>query len=498
MSWKNILDVESWNLIRNDVEDPHVNQHKAILLKADAVDPVRIRETNGSGTGTVQGKKIPESVSVTWFILKDASGKETPRAQALKFKKAEYTEANAKAWLKDNSIKYESFDVAKKGDRNNSYFEIINQDDGDTADIFLFGHIGELDFLGDVSAQAFKDEFMAVTANKINLHIHSPGGNVAEGFAIFNLLKFSKKEINVFVDGIAFSIAGFIMLAAKTINLPRNTLVMFHNASTPFGGNATELAEKIKLLGQIDKLLTDELVSRTGKTVDEIKAIMTEERIFTGQEAVDFGIGDNLLDPLKEAANFDVSKFVNKNLDKYTVFLQDLKVEGNYSDNEPGQPDPNTGGNEMDWTEAQNKFKPQIDALIKDGITAGTKIALPKALEDALPAALADAIKKENERIAAIETLSVEGNDDIKKIIDEAKKDLKATKESVAVLIIDAQNKAAKEKKDKIKTDTDNLNVQTENISTDPPTDDEQKNADKEAEELAAEQNKEKGYEVKA
>ena len=92
---------------------PYPNEHSARLI-----DPpneyIRVRRTNGSGDGTVQGVKIPETIAVIWYIVKK-DGKEVPIAQALRFPTKNWTAAEAKKWLKDKGIKYKSFEEAENG-----------------------------------------------------------------------------------------------------------------------------------------------------------------------------------------------------------------------------------------------------------------------------------------------------------------------------------------------------------------------------------------------
>jgi len=67
----------------------------------------------------------------------------------------------------------------------------------------------------DTSAAGFRNDLKALgDIDVINLHINSPGGEVFEGIAIYNMLKQHKAYINVYVDGLAASIASVIAMAA--------------------------------------------------------------------------------------------------------------------------------------------------------------------------------------------------------------------------------------------------------------------------------------------
>jgi len=93
---------------------PYPNEHSARLIDPPS-DYIRVRRTDGSGDGTVQGIKIPTTIAVIWYIVKK-DGKEVPIAQALRFPTKNWTADKAKKWLKDNEIKYKSFEAAKDSD----------------------------------------------------------------------------------------------------------------------------------------------------------------------------------------------------------------------------------------------------------------------------------------------------------------------------------------------------------------------------------------------
>jgi len=91
---------------------PYENEHSARLL-SPTVSKIRVRRTSGSGKGTVQGVKIPESIDIIWFVQK-IEEKEVPRAQALRFPVSTWTESEARDWIKKKKLKTILFEPAKK------------------------------------------------------------------------------------------------------------------------------------------------------------------------------------------------------------------------------------------------------------------------------------------------------------------------------------------------------------------------------------------------
>ncbi len=106
---------------------PFPNEHAARLLDPNTAH-IRVRRTKGSGKGNIQGVKIPESISVIWYIVK-SGGQEVPRAQSLRFPISSWTEQEAKQWLKKNEIKFKTFEPASEKKDEEEKFEKMEYDD---------------------------------------------------------------------------------------------------------------------------------------------------------------------------------------------------------------------------------------------------------------------------------------------------------------------------------------------------------------------------------
>ena len=91
--------------------------------------------------------------------------------------------------------------------------------------IYLYQEIGG----GGVTANQIRKELARLnSADSICVHISSPGGEVYEGYTIYNLLKNSGKEINVKIEGLCASIATLIAMAGDTISM--TPLSEFHDS----------------------------------------------------------------------------------------------------------------------------------------------------------------------------------------------------------------------------------------------------------------------------
>lgn len=166
-------------------------------------------------------------------------------------------------------------------------------------ELLLYGIIG--DWWDGLDAKSIVEQLNALPGNEIVVRIQSPGGSVTEGLAMFNNLKQSAKTVKVFIDGIAASMGSAVAMAGDEINIPSNALFMLHKPSAMVGGNANELRDYADNLDVFEGSLLQIYSDRTGKAVDDIKALLSDgkDHYFRGQEAIDYGLADQLTDPVK-------------------------------------------------------------------------------------------------------------------------------------------------------------------------------------------------------
>ena len=157
----------------------------------------------------------------------------------------------------------------------------------------------------DTSASQFRDLLKQVGDVKtINLHINSPGGDVFEGVSIYNMLKQSKANIHVFVDGLAASIASVIAMAGDTITMPENSMLMIHNPWTIAQGNSKELRKVADDMDKMGESIKTSYLSKSNNKldVDTLTKLMDDETWLTAKESVEYGLADEVLEPVKMAA----------------------------------------------------------------------------------------------------------------------------------------------------------------------------------------------------
>lgn len=101
------------------------------------------------------------------------------------------------------------------------------------------------------------------------------GGEVYSGIAIFNALRGSKADVNIYIDGIAASIASVIASCGKPVHMSRYARLMVHSVSGGCYGNKDEIRQCVDEIESLEETLADIYAARCKKTKDEIKQLFS-------------------------------------------------------------------------------------------------------------------------------------------------------------------------------------------------------------------------------
>jgi ATP-dependent Clp protease protease subunit len=184
---------------------------------------------------------------------------------------------------------------------------------GNRGEIWLYDSIGE-SYFGGISAKSFQKDLAGLgRVSTINLRINSPGGDVFDGLAIYNLLKAHPAQIVVDVDGLAASIASVIAMAGSSgsIRMAANAMLMIHDPHGVAVGSSSEMQRVATLLDQVKVNLADTYAKRTGQPRATIDGWMSDETWFTSDAAMQAGFADSIAAEQKVAAHFDLSAYRN-------------------------------------------------------------------------------------------------------------------------------------------------------------------------------------------
>lgn len=321
--------------------------------------------------------------------------------------------------------------------QKNKFFEIKNLTEN-TAEIRIYGTITKWAWedYGEVSSANFAKELQKLkNVSHINLRVNSPGGDVFEASAIYNLLKDYAKVNNVkitgYIDGLAASAASFLILCASKIVMGIGALFMIHNPLTYAYGNSIELQKQIELLDTVKESILDIYCTKSKLSREEIAEKMNNEKWFRANEALEAGFvdeiveNDNSLENIKNISDdLHIENFIHQDLLK-----EKLKEIENMK---------NTGGIIMpksvkellsEYPDLMNDYRNQIINETKENEAERIK----------------NAVLEERKRIEALEKIPII-NEKQKEIVNKAKyEEPKDYKDIIVDFFMSNANKAHEE-----------------------------------------------------
>ena len=164
----------------------------------------------------------------------------------------------------------------------------------DNNTITMLDIIGDDGMGGGVGAKRIAAALRAIGNRDVTVQINSPGGDMFEGIAIYNLLRAHPAEVSIEVLGIAASAASIIAMAGDNIWMAPSSFLMLHNAWGVVIGNRHDMAEAATLFERFDGALADIYAARSGKTRAEVASLLDAETFLTAEEAVAAGMADTI------------------------------------------------------------------------------------------------------------------------------------------------------------------------------------------------------------
>jgi ATP-dependent Clp protease protease subunit len=132
----------------------------------------------------------------------------------------------------------------------------------------------------------------------INFYINSPGGYVTSGLAMYDTMQFVKCDVSTIVIGQACSAGSLLSQAGtkgKRYALP-HAKIMIHQPSGGYSGQATDIDIHAQEILKTKKRLNEIYVKHTGQSIDVIEKNMERDKFFTSDEALEFGLIDQIIE----------------------------------------------------------------------------------------------------------------------------------------------------------------------------------------------------------
>jgi ATP-dependent Clp protease protease subunit len=143
---------------------------------------------------------------------------------------------------------------------------------------------------GEISSTMVLDQ-LPTDGSPIHVKIHSEGGEVFEGFRLHDVFANYPGQKKITIESSAFSIASFIPTAFDEVEITPNGYLMLHPPRLNMDeATSSDLDQKSVLLKQLEQSMYQAYANRTGKSIEEIKAICEKDTFLNAQQCVELGL----------------------------------------------------------------------------------------------------------------------------------------------------------------------------------------------------------------
>lgn len=150
--------------------------------------------------------------------------------------------------------------------------------------------------IGAFAPKMIREAIKNANGEKLDIYINSNGGGVTAGSEIYEAIRRYSGGAEIHVTGAAHSAASVIACAAHSEMAP-TALMMVHCASAYASGNHGEMEKTAEILRTVDKALASAYREKTGMAEDEILQMMEAETWLTAEDAVAYGLIDQISKP---------------------------------------------------------------------------------------------------------------------------------------------------------------------------------------------------------
>jgi ATP-dependent protease ClpP protease subunit len=148
---------------------------------------------------------------------------------------------------------------------------------------------------GEISASMVKAQ-LPTTGEPIELVIHSEGGSVFEGFAIFDAVNEYPGRKTASIKSSAFSIASLIPMACDEVSITPNGYMMIHRPYGGIEGDDEQMTNQAELIRDMRAKMTTAYSVRSGRSEEEIAAMMERETLLNAEKCLAMGFVNRITD----------------------------------------------------------------------------------------------------------------------------------------------------------------------------------------------------------
>ena len=174
-----------------------------------------------------------------------------------------------------------------RGERSYDIYSRLLQD----RIILIFGEINDLTSASVIAQMLYLE---SVSKEPIYLYINSPGGSVTSGLAIYDVINYIKSEVITIGMGLCASLGAFLLASGNKRLCLENTKVMIHQPLGKSEGQASDMMIVAEEIIKTRKRLNEILAFKTKQDIKKIEKDSERDFYMTAQEALDYGIIDQI------------------------------------------------------------------------------------------------------------------------------------------------------------------------------------------------------------
>ncbi len=129
----------------------------------------------------------------------------------------------------------------------------------------------------------------------LEIIINSPGGSVFDGSEIYSTIRGYPGASTVKIVGVAASAASVIAMAGKKVSMSPTAQIMIHNATTGAYGDYRDMDQTSDFLKNVNQSIINAYKIKSGKSDEELQALMDKETWMTVQQALDHNLIDEVM-----------------------------------------------------------------------------------------------------------------------------------------------------------------------------------------------------------
>ncbi len=310
------------------------------------------------------------------------------------------------------------------------YWKIQNEA-GKDAELLIYGEIADEESWRRNNLTAPKpvaDFISSLNGEPLTIRINSGGGSVFAAHAIHTLIRTYAGKTTAIIDGIAASAATIIAMAADTVIMPKNAMMMIHDPMIQLNGamNTEELTKCIEALRPIKDSIIAAYTKRSKVSAEDLRVMMSHTTWMTAEECVEKGFADKIMGevhPVLDGHYVVVNQIRHAVRDEDVAQLKD-KIGGKTMEKD-------TGFNK----EAESVFKKIANAMgfnvtkqLEGQIATNPPVDMGAGIVDeeklrvitTTRQTAEDAVKAERQRMLDLDALN-DGTETVKEIVDYAK-----------------------------------------------------------------------------